>query len=463
MDCRRRNRSSLSVRSFAEPLENRMLMSVGIAAVAVADRFEPNDSYEAATNLGTLGDRTENALSIHAPGNNDYFQFKAAASGAISVTFTFDQAQGDIDVFLLDSNRLLLDSSATTATSERLDQVVSSGQTYFIKVIGFNGATQPAYNMVIDGPSAPTGGDADDQTAEARTLAIGATVTDSVSSGTDVDLFKVSVAAGKKLQIDVDRTSGSSLDSYLRVFNSSGSQIKSNNDANAPGESATTPRESYISYTFSTAGTYYVGVSGNPNTAYSVSTGNGDASGSTGGYSLKITDVTPPPTTADADDQTTEARSIGVGSSFSDTVANPTDVDLFKFTAKAGQKIGFDVDPASGSTLDSFLRVFNSAGSRITSNDNRAAPGETLAKSSYLEYTFTTAGTYYVGVSGAPNGSYSVVTGGNDVAGSTGGYKLFLVNLTPAVTAAALSTAFAPAGQQGDADVLLGKVDLRVL
>jgi hypothetical protein len=37
------------------------------------------------------------------------------------VRFDFDQSQGDIDVFLLDSNRLLLDSSATTNSPERLD------------------------------------------------------------------------------------------------------------------------------------------------------------------------------------------------------------------------------------------------------------------------------------------------------------------------------------------------------
>ena len=449
MDRRRRKRvPSRGMSPFAEVLENRRLMS--------ADRFEPNDSYEAATNLGTLGDRTESGLSIHAANNNDYFQFKAAASGSVTITATFEQAQGDLDVFLLNNDRVIIGRSATTGSPERFTSSVTAGATYFIKVLGYAGATQPSYSLAVDAPNAPAG-DTDDQTAEARSLAMGGSITDSISSGRDVDLYKMTVAAGQKVQIDVDRTSGSSLDSYLRVFNSSGSQIKSNNDANAPGESATTPRESYISYTFSTAGTYYVGVSGNPNTGYSATTGGGDASGSTGGYVLRLTAVAT--TTGDTDDQTTEARSISVGSSASDSVANSTDVDLFKFTARAGQRIGFDVDPASGSTLDSFLRVFNSAGSRITSNDNRAAPGETLARSSYLEYTFTTAGTYYVGVSGAPNSSYNAVTGANDVAGSTGGYRLFLVDRTPAT--AAVGAVSLPAA--GDSSIILGKIDPRLL
>jgi hypothetical protein len=425
------------VASLAELLERRLVMSVALAAAA-PDRFEPNDRYEAATNLGTLGDRTENGLSIHAPGNNDYFQFKPAASGAFSARFVFDQAQGDIDVFLLDSDRLLLDVSATSASPERLDWTVTAGKTYFIKVIGYNGATQPDYDLVIDGPNA-SAGDTDDQLAEARSLSLGGSKTDSISSATDVDLYKVTVSTGQKVQIDVDRASGSSLDSFLRVFNSSGSQIKSNDNANAPGESAATPKESYISYTFSAAGTYYIGVSGNPNKSYSISTGAGDVSGSTGGYVLRLTAVATAP--ADSDDQTTEAPLISVGGSKSGTISNSTDVDLLKFTVSAGQRIGFDIDPATGSTLNSFLRVFNSAGSRITSNDNRAAPGETLGTSSYLEYTFTTAGTYYVGVSGAPNSSYNAVTGANDVAGSTGGYRLFLVNRTPAAAAVAVAPA----------------------
>jgi hypothetical protein len=427
MDRRRRPRWVLP---RVESVEQRVLMSVA------ADRFEPNDSYAAATNLGTVSDRTESNLTIHAAGNNDYFQFVAAASGALSVSLTFDQSQGDVDAFLLDADRLLLDSSTNASSPERLDASVTAGKTYFVKVIGFGGATQPDYDMVIDGPAAPAG-DTDDQLSEARALALDGSRTDSVSSGTDVDLYKLTVAAGQNVKLDVDRTSGSSLDSFLRVFNSSGTQIKSNDNANAPGETAATPKESYISYTFSTAGTYYVGVSGNPNKSYSPSTGAGDSSGSTGGYVLRVS-ATAPPAPGDSDDQIGEARSLSIGSSVGDSIGGATDVDMFKFTATAGQRIGFDVDPASDSALDSFLRVFNSSGTRLTSNNDRAAPGETLGKSSYLEYTFATAGTYYVGVSGNPNSSYNAATGAGDVAGSTGGYRLFLVNRTAAVQALAV-------------------------
>ena len=468
MDRRRRTRPvSSPVASVTEPLESRRLMA------AVADRFEPNDSFEAATNLGTLGDRTENDLSIHAANNNDYFRFTAAASGAMSIRFNFDQSQGDIDVFLQDSDRLLLDSSATTASPERLDWNVVAGQTYFIKVIGFGGATQADYDMIIDGPAAlsPEPGD---QPSESIALSVGSTVTQSIQNSTDVDVWKITAAAGQTLRFDVDQR-GSAFDSYLRLFNSSGTQLAANNDANAPGETAATPRESYISHTFSSAGTYYIVVSGNPNRSYNLITGGGDVTGSQGAYALTVTAGTtqppPPPPTGDTDDQISEARSISVGGNVSDTISTPTDVDMFKFTVRAGQRIGFDVDLPSGSTLDSFVKVWKASGSRYTSNDNGTAPGETSAgKASYVEYTFTAAGTVYVSVSGYPNSGFNGVTGAGDVAGSTGAYRLFIVDRTPAA-ATASAGAVAPFSAKpvtgpallSDRDALLGRAAARLV
>ena len=183
MDYRRR---TCPARALAELLEGRLLMAVS------ADRFEPNDSFDAATSLGTLGDRSETGLTIHAANNNDYFRFTAAASGALSATFAFDQALGDIDAFLLDSDRLLLDSSATVNSPERLDWNVVAGRTYFIKVLGYAGSTQPDYDMAIDGPAAAAG-DVDDQLSEARSQSLNSSRTYSIGSVTDVDLYKLTV------------------------------------------------------------------------------------------------------------------------------------------------------------------------------------------------------------------------------------------------------------------------------
>jgi hypothetical protein len=54
---------------------------IQLGAIGTGDRFEPNNSFAAATDLGPLTDRTENDLSIHAPGNEDYYRVTAVTQG----------------------------------------------------------------------------------------------------------------------------------------------------------------------------------------------------------------------------------------------------------------------------------------------------------------------------------------------------------------------------------------------
>lgn len=79
------------------------------------------------------------------------------------------------------------------------------------------------------------------------------------SRGTrDVDLFRVTLAAGQTITIAIDArtlSGGSTLDSYLRLFSSSGRQLATNGD---DGSSF----DSLLTFRASTTGTYYVGIPG---------------------------------------------------------------------------------------------------------------------------------------------------------------------------------------------------------
>lgn len=100
----------------------------------------------------------------------------------------------------------------------------------------------------------------------------------------DVDLYKVVLAAGQTLVIDVDAqtlSGGSTLDSYARLFNSSGRQLAKNDDS---GGSV----DSYLSVRVSTAGTYYVGISGYRNASYSPTRAGSGRNGSTGVYQVRF-------------------------------------------------------------------------------------------------------------------------------------------------------------------------------
>jgi pimeloyl-ACP methyl ester carboxylesterase len=105
-----------------------------------------------------------------------------------------------------------------------------------------------------------------------------------------------------------------------------------------------------------------------------------------------------------------------------------TDVNLFSFRVAAGQRISFDVDLESGSSLDSYLRLFDSNGNPlpgISTSDDDAGMGEVEDFESYLEYFFASAGKYYVGISSYPNDSYNPLTGSGRTPGdTTGAYQL---------------------------------------
>ena len=97
------------------------------------------------------------------------------------------------------------------------------------------------------------------------------------------------------------------------------------------------------------------------------------------------------------------------------------DVDFYQFTAPAGSTLKAITSlPAGGTAMDTVLRLFDSAGTPLAVNDDFSG------LYSRLDYTFTTAGTYYVGVSGAANAGYNPTSGGSGVAGSTGDYRLDL-------------------------------------
>ena len=124
-----------------------------------------------------------------------------------------------------------------------------------------------------------------------------------IETPSDVDIYRVNVAAGQRVWIDIDTpTNGTGgLGSYLRVFDASGRQLAANNDAQAPNETPTPAGEthfnryfdSYIGYTFATGGTYYIGVSNWQNASYDPKTGSSSPplvrNHLTGPYSLTLT------------------------------------------------------------------------------------------------------------------------------------------------------------------------------
>jgi hypothetical protein len=120
------------------------------------DKFEPNDSFEMAANLGTVDALMETDLTIHLPGNNDYFQFLAAKSGPMQVQILFDHEMGDLDLFLYDAARQQIGASQSVDDDEGITLTLQANQRYFAQVVPKSGVTQPRYDFTIADAVAPT-------------------------------------------------------------------------------------------------------------------------------------------------------------------------------------------------------------------------------------------------------------------------------------------------------------------
>jgi hypothetical protein len=160
---------------------------------------------------------------------------------------------------------------------------------------------------------------------------------------------------------------------------------------------------------------------------------NGTAAGTwdpQGGYGL--IDAVHALSVFDPDDQTSEALTLTAGTTNIGSIDPDTDVDMYSFTASAGQTLSFDIDLPS-STLNSYIRLFNGSGTQLAANDNGvgAAP-EYSANESFLQFTFPSSGTYYLAVSDSINTSYNATSGSGDLlGGTTGTYSLKMSVVTP--------------------------------
>lgn len=248
----------------------------------------------------------------------------------------------------------------------------------------------------------------------------------------DVDLyqFQVSTASPITVTLEADPAQLQEVDTYLRLFNASGQELAAD-DASGAGEfsqltAALTP------------GTYYAGVSGDPNRAYSPS-GGGGVAGAMGAYRLRFSTQG-----SDADGVLTGATAVilesepqrlsGMIGQDGTTAVPFADVDIYQVQAPGDGKLLLDVDTpyGSGQFVDSYLRVFNASGQELGfNNDGLAVNGvgdrqefatvsglvyrnpadpttwEGHTSDSFLDLAAVQGETYYIAVSGQANRAYA--------------------------------------------------------
>ncbi|MFM9058605.1 MAG: DVUA0089 family protein [Planctomycetaceae bacterium] len=229
-----------------------------------------------------------------------------------------------------------------------------------------------------------------DSIAAARVFTAGTAVSGRIGDGAfgsrDVDLVGVTVAAGGRLTVDIDARSlrgGSTLDSYLRVFDRSGRVVVSNDDHGGS-------LDSYVSVSLPTAGTYYVGVSGWGNAGYDPRRAGSGRSGSVGVYAATITVANPAPVDT-AGDSIETARDIGRllgGVTIRETIGGTDRSDVFRFTLSDRARVGLRLD---GLASNADLALVDAGGQWITTSTQAGTAADLIERE-------LRPGTYYAEV-----------------------------------------------------------------
>ncbi len=117
------------------------------------DRYEPNDTRSAATDLRQLtgaGNRWDN-ITITS-GDNDWFKFATVATGTASdrVHIDFQAASGQLGLELYNGSGQLLSQATGAGNGQSIALTGQAAGTYYAHVFGVSGATNPGYSLVID-------------------------------------------------------------------------------------------------------------------------------------------------------------------------------------------------------------------------------------------------------------------------------------------------------------------------
>ena len=241
-------------------------------------------------------------------------------------------------------------------------------------------------------------------TATASPLAIGTSNTAMIEDSNDSDWFAVTLVAGKSYDFSLSGYSTDGLaDPNLELRDSAGNIVVSNDDISYPGNI-----NSFLHFTATTGGTYYLAASGS-----ALASTQDEAAGIYTIRAVQSNDVY-------ADNSTTTGT-LTPGHSVTSVIDSQGDADWFAVTLEAGYIYNFALNGAGGSPLnDPYLELYDANGQRVAFNDDGGA-----GLNSALAFYAASGGTYYISAESFPN---------DPPATNIGGYTLSMgARVTPTV------------------------------
>ncbi|PSQ45234.1 hypothetical protein BRD17_01930 [Halobacteriales archaeon SW_7_68_16] len=226
---------------------------VAIDAQTTADRFEPNDDIETATEIdaGTHGN-----LSIHTDDDTDHYAVDVKPGTPINVSVVFDHSASDIDASLYGPDEQQVDAAISVTDNETLTATADDGGTYYVEVRSYLVGTAP-YSLDVRTGTAGTSeasADADrfegnDRVENATSIERGEYANLSID-GTDVDYYAVEASESDDLNVSL-AFGHDAADVDLTLYGPNESVV---------AESDSVTDNETVNYTVESSGTHYVRV-----------------------------------------------------------------------------------------------------------------------------------------------------------------------------------------------------------
>jgi hypothetical protein len=221
-------------------------------ASTCATAFEPNETQAAAA---AISSGVTNSAAISSTTDVDYFKITTSASSN-NVYNLVGPSGVDYDLYVYNSAGTQIGASESATATETVTLNGQAAGTYYIKVIGYNGAnsatcyTIKATATTVTGCQSSYDVSTNGTTGGAATIPFNTNVTGLISPSGDIDNYKFVITTGGTITITLGTLPG---DYDVKLLNSAGTQVGISQNGGTTSET--------INYT-AAAGTYYAQVYG---------------------------------------------------------------------------------------------------------------------------------------------------------------------------------------------------------
>ncbi|CAN5880718.1 zinc-dependent metalloprotease family protein [soil metagenome] len=214
--------------------------------------FEPNETLATAA---AISSGVTNSAAISSATDVDYYSITTTATS--NLVYNLVGPSGvDYDLYIYNSAGTQIGSGAGSTATETVSLSSQAAGTYYIKVIGYNGAnsatcyTIKATATTVTGCQSSYDASTNGTTAGAATIPFNTNITGLISPSADIDNYKFVITTAGTITLTLTTLPG---DYDLKLLNSAGTQVGISQNGSTTSET--------ISYT-AAAGTYYAQVYG---------------------------------------------------------------------------------------------------------------------------------------------------------------------------------------------------------